>query len=391
MSGSNHRTGTSRGDQIIVATGHLSAVTEALNELEIHFAREGHDEIPELGLTRLELTSLRADAARLRQDPYLVRHAESTIAARRPRDTPASAIDDLDLVMFRLRFDFAYRSGGWMPTMGKNRYVDATEAFGEIGGGGGGPPQAVLDGEIGGGGGPELRQVARAGQRRLIPADGRAGRGVRIGVLDTAIRPHREFAGLRHPRFTATAGSRATTMAGHGVFGAGLILQKAPRARLVSVPVLDDNGEAEVWEVAKAMMTFLRADRRVDLIHMPWGAITPDGEEPLVLAAAVRRLSSTGASLVAAAGNHGNSRDLARLPNAASYPAAMPEVTAVAAGAAGGVPARFSPDPDAAPWIDVVRRGEGVMSTYLDDGYAVWSGSSFAAAEYVGELAAKQT
>ena len=161
-------------------------------------------------------------------------------------------------------------------------------------------------------------------------------------------------------------------MAGHGVFGAGLILRKAPRARLVSVPVLDGDGGAEVWEVARALMTFLRPDRHVDI------------------AAAVRRLSHTGATLVAAAGNHGNSRHPHRQPNAASYPAAMPEVTAVAAGAAPGVPARFSPDPAAAPWIDVIRRGQGLVSTYLDNGYAVWSGSSFAAARYVGELAAKR-
>src|SRR5215211_7866811 len=47
--------------------------------------------------------------------------------------------DDLDLVMFDLRSSFARRYHGWVPTMGKNRFVSGTQGLGEIGGGGPNP------------------------------------------------------------------------------------------------------------------------------------------------------------------------------------------------------------------------------------------------------------
>jgi hypothetical protein len=427
------RASSSQDDQIVVATGHLRVVEQTLHAWGVRLDTDQQDEIPELGLTRLFVASLHADVGSMRRDLFLVRAAEAAAAERRPRGAPPASVDDLDLLMFRLRLDSAYRCAGWMPTIGKNRYVESTEALGEIGGGGGGVPELVAQGEIGGGGGgaPDLvaqgeigggggpgviaqgeiggggvslpraveLEKANGGDPDLHLTDGRlidksspAGAGKRIALFDTKIWLHPEFEGLNCTNFVKDADAVGTgPMAGHGVFGAGLILRKAPAAELISVPVLDDAGSAQVWDVAKEMVAFLPAENRIDFIHMPWGAITPDGEEPLVLGAAIQRLRRAGVELVAAAGNHGDSADPAVLRNAASYPAALAAVTAVGAAVRPGVAARFSPDPEAAPWIDELRPGVHLVSTFLRDRYAIWGGSSFSAALYVGERAARVT
>jgi subtilisin family serine protease len=331
----------------------------------------------------MDLPTLAADIVKTRENLYLARYAESVADASRPRGTPPSEVDDLGLLMFRLRFDFAYRYAGAELVMGLNRYVESTETAGEIGGGGSGSP-VVVSGEIGGGG-AGLPQVLldKLRDRKLIDAANHAGDGVRIGVMDTKIAPHVEFENVLHPDFTDKQSAEdAGAMAGHGVFGAGLILQAAPGAELVSVPVFGGDGQAEAWDVARRMMTFI--EHTVDIVAMPFGAFTQDGRQPLVLATAARRLRQAGILLVAAAGNHGKSIDPRVLPNAPSYPAALADVIAVGVAA----PARISPDPVDAPWIEVTRPGQRLLSTYLDNEYAVWGGSSFAAATFVGEVAA---
>jgi hypothetical protein len=385
MSAMDKRVDRSRRDQIIVASGDYLLLASALDELGIHFRHRSDDTIPELQLAKLELPTLAADMVKIRENVYLTRYAESVADASRPRGTLPSEIDDLGLLMFRLRFDFAYRYAGAELVMGLNRYVESTEASGEIGGGGSGSP-VVVSGEIGGGG-AGLPQVLldKVRDRTLVDAGNHAGDGVRIGVMDTKIAPHAEFESLLHPDFTdKLTDDDAGAMAGHGVFGAGLILQAAPGAKLVSIPVFDGSGQAEAWDVARKMMTFLDPEHTVDIVQMPFGAITRDGRQPLVLATAARRLRQAGILLVAAAGNHGKSIDPRVLPNAPSYPAALPEVIAVGAAA----PARISPDPVDAPWINITRPGQRLLSTYLDNEYAVWGGSSFAAAVFVGEVAA---
>src|SRR6266511_5530875 len=137
MSAMDKRVDRSRRDQIIVASGDFPLLATALDELGIHVRHPGRDDtIPELQLTKVELPALAADMVKIRENVYLTRYAESVADASRPRGTLPSEIDDLGLLMFRLRFDFAYRYAGAELVMGLNRYVHSTEAFGEIGGGG---------------------------------------------------------------------------------------------------------------------------------------------------------------------------------------------------------------------------------------------------------------
>jgi membrane-anchored mycosin MYCP len=146
------------------------------------------------------------------------------------------------------------------------------------------------------------------------------------------------------------------------------------------------------------------ADSGVDLINLSLGTFTDDGQAPLVLERAVERLSSR-ILLVAAAGNHGNVGPKPEdrsgpwpKPNSALWPAAFTDVIAVGATDAKGEIAAFSPR---VRWIDLYTRGVDLQSTFLNarvqrtqdteefNGFATWSGTSFAAAVVSGAIAAR--
>src|SRR5258706_9960405 len=104
---------SSRGyepEHIVVATPDVPAVQAELTDLGIGQRTIDHSE--ELDLTLLELPGLVDQAAGLRADAYLAAAA------------PAALEDDLDLLMFALRTRFSFRFRGWMPTMGKNRFLE---------------------------------------------------------------------------------------------------------------------------------------------------------------------------------------------------------------------------------------------------------------------------
>jgi subtilisin family serine protease len=62
---------------------------------------------------------------------------------------------------------------------------------------------------------------------------------------------------------------------------------------------------------------------------------------------------------------------------------------------------KWSPEPEKWPWVNVLATGENVTSTYIDgkvalkeerkefEGFATWSGTSFAAAKVSGAVAAE--
>ena len=191
--------------------------------------------------------------------------------------------------------------------------------------------------------------------------------------------------------------------AGHATFVTGLVVAQAPAAEIVVRQVLNSQtGRASVWDTAKAMVSFANAN--VDVLNLSFGcrtAVPTSGVAPLALRRAVEVLSRK-TVLVAAAGNHG-ATDHRTLP---TWPAALPGVVAV--GATGN---HDHPDaPTAAPftprmpWIDCPAPGFDVVSTFLHavvdlgspktpqpvrfDGFARWSGSSFAAATVSGAIAA---
>jgi subtilisin family serine protease len=169
--------------------------------------------------------------------------------------------------------------------------------------------------------------------------------------------------------------------------------------------VLDNKlAAATAWDVAVRMAAF--ADSDVNVINLSLGCYTDDGDAPLLLKRAVELLTPQ-TIVVAAAGNHGAGVSAAGevTPRTPFWPAALDDVVAVGAHDSDGQRAAFSPD---TPWITLSAPGVDVASTYLRGaveiplegstdgatelqdfgGYAIWSGTSFAAAAVSGKIAA---
>ena len=388
------------GEQLAVDLPHLNLVVGQLEEFKVALAAPP-EKAPELSLALLTLDEdiLESKKQELCQDAEFAQAVTAAqpdvyLAARRTWADMAA----IEVLTFALRREFAGRFGGWSPALGKNRVADGIEGRPGVSGGGGGEPVAINQSLV----------------QQPSPRPG-AGRDIRVGVLDTRLFPHPALDG-KHltpdedllPR--ALSGS-IHQAAGHATFIAGLILDRAPEVELRIRHALDETeAKAPLWKTARRMMEF----RDVHILNLSWIYMTADHEPSLIMARAVDQLDSD-VVLVAAAGNHGVVHPQlgapALPPNRPVQPGALPGVVAVGA-LDGGLPAAFSPKP--APWISLGAPGVDLVSTFLkgpvlvnerngadvvigatevsfNDGYARWSGTSFAAANVTGEIAARMT
>jgi subtilisin family serine protease len=244
-------------------------------------------------------------------------------------------------------------------------------------------------------------------RKRLRPrtASDRPGTGVTVGVIDTGATAHEWLAGS----FLATPddfdpvdtddNGELDVQAGHGTFVAGIILQHAPGATVRIERVLDHHGEAEVQSVANAIVSLGRTG--VDIINLSLGGYSRGNNEPKPIRDALAALRPD-VVVVAAAGNHDPEKHRGLKATRKFWPAASPSVVAVAA----LNPVRGNSKPKRAPfsnfgeWVDVSAVGVGQVSTFLTfndkrgskfDGFATWSGTSFAAPAVAGAIAARMT
>jgi subtilisin family serine protease len=288
-------------------------------------------------------------------------------------ETPARQFTSLDVLLYDLRTRFA-ADHGYVPEMGKNR--DATVGF------------------------PQHKGVPippRPASRPPSDAPANAGRPVHIGVVDVPLYPHPDFpaetvltAGAV-PDWTVYAEDRyyVPVWAGHGTFVVGMIRQQAPGATITVRGGLSYvTGTNTAWATAQAIASFRNA--RPSIVNLSLGCVTLDNQPPMVIRRAIDRLGSD-VLVLAAAGNRANAKN----PPDHIWPAAMTDVIAV-----GATGAEFSPDK---PWVDCTAEGDGVTSAYVFDtlpdssgpvsfeGYATWSGTSFATATVTGAIAARMT
>jgi membrane-anchored mycosin MYCP len=405
-----------RGDQLAVDLPHLGLVVSKLGELPDPVRCDDdidRDEKLGLALITLNEQSLAHAEGSLRREygegavaaqPSVYRGTDGKQLAWTPDTVPL-----LDVALYALRQQFEERFTGWSPAMGKNRIADGIEGRPGVSGGGGGAPS--LPGDVDLTPGPEAE----------------AGRGVRVGILDTWIYDHPTLEGKivavdQEDRVTDTdlrqLSQPPRQAAGHATFIGGLISRRAPKAQLIVHHSLGEHdGTASLWDAARTMMKFEGdGEDGVDILNMSWIYLTADHEPSLILSRAIDRLTPN-TLLVAAAGNHGVVVDQHNghpvLPaNRPVQPAAMPGVIAVGALDDNGRPASFSPKP--APWVSLGAPGVDLVSTYLkttvlvdivddsgvvtgqrpltfDAGLARWSGTSFAAANVSGEVAALMT
>ncbi len=377
-----------RDDQLAVELRDAPLVLRELIAMDVVLANPGPAPTsPELGLTLVDLTNLAVGIRPLRENARLVQ------AAKTAQLFPDDELPDLDLLLFALRQRFASRYDGWVPTVGKNRPLAAIEGWPYIKGSEG--ILSPVDGP------------------RIPPRDGTPG--PRVGILDTRLFAHPDLAGrFTGDAFTELPPSVESTL-GHATFIAGLILRRARNADLVVRQVLDDEGSSnDSWDLATKLVAFRGAG--VPVLNMSCGCITRDRTPPLVLRRAVERLGPD-IVVVAAAGNHGVLREKPDPATGLSektpmWPAALDGVVAVGAYDATDPAHKKAPfTPHGAPWIDLLAPGVDEVSTFLTgkvailfrengklvpkgtkdfrEGYATWRGTSFAAANVSGEIAAR--
>jgi subtilisin family serine protease len=222
------------------------------------------------------------------------------------------------------------------------------------------------------------KQWALPLMRNLPTADG--NQKIIVAVLDSGIdMAHEDLAGKIIGSVNFTGSKTEYDIQGHGTHIAGILAANinnhigiagaAPNAKLLNVKVVEDNGMVSPSNVAKGIVWAV--DHGAKVINMSF-VIPTDSNK---LAAAVKYAAEHGVILVAASGNYVNSL---------TYPAAYPDVIAVAA-----------LNPDSTLWagsndnarVDAYAPGVDIYSTVPGNHYEYKSGSSMATA-YVSALAA---
>lgn len=166
---------------------------------------------------------------------------------------------------------------------------------------------------------------------------------------------------------------------GHGTHCAGIIAATINNsvgiAGLADVKVMAEKAlTREGWgyddDLANAIIH--AADHGAKIISCSWGS----DEDSQLIRDAIEYATNAGALIVAAAGNSGT--------NTKHYPAAYPEVIAVAATDENDNLATFSTYGD---WVDLAAPGTGIYSTYLWNTYVSLSGTSMACPHVAGVAA----
>jgi len=206
------------------------------------------------------------------------------------------------------------------------------------------------------------------------------GQGVIVAILDTgATFDHPALRGHYLPGFNVidpaqppndVADGTSNIAVGHGTMIAGIVARIAPDAKIMPVKVLTSNGIGTLFNVLCGMYYAVENNAQVLNMSMSADQSSPAMRDALEVAYAA------GVLVVASAGNEGEPQ--------VSFPAAYPHVIAVTSVEQNN---RKSTYANCGQQIGVVAPGTGIRSTYVNGGYASWSGTSFAAPFASGEAA----
>ena len=204
------------------------------------------------------------------------------------------------------------------------------------------------------------------------------GEGVTVAVLDTAVSKSVVNQNADIKQIDLFDYSQNASETGHGNAVASLLVADdrelsglAPSIELLSIPVLDANGEGSAFDLAKGIIAAV--DAGANVISMSLGSYTNSA----LLKAAVDYAASAGVVLVGAAGNDGVNQVL--------YPAAYDNVIAVGAVDANANAAGFS---NTGGEISLAAPGVGINSAWTEgSGIASFSGTSAAVPCVVGVIA----
>src|SRR6267143_1675675 len=157
---------------------------------------------------------------------------------------------------------------------------------------------------------------------------------------------------------------------GHGTLVAALIAAVAPDSMIMPLRVFDDQGNADVFSIVKAI--HYAVNNGADVINMSFGLTS---QSPAVKKA-VDFATSHGVTVVASAGNNDS--------KVHQYPAAYNDVLGIASTDLQDKKASFSNYGDD---VFVTAPGVNIISAYPGGYYAMASGTSFSAPLVAGEAA----
>ena len=207
-----------------------------------------------------------------------------------------------------------------------------------------------------------------------VNAEGYRGQNVRVGVIDSGVNPHPDFADrlLGGHNYTEDAADPDDTSDeyGHGTRVAGLIAAVAPEAQIVPLKITN-GGSVGVTQLCRAIYGAID-DFGCDVLNLSLGV--PNERESL--RQAVEYAAEKGVVIVAATGNDGTGEIY--------YPAAYDSVISVGSVNKRSVHSGFSNYNDQ---VAVVAPGENVLLLSGTNGYVTRKGTSFAAPQ-VSALAA---
>ncbi|HEU5332563.1 MAG TPA: S8/S53 family peptidase [Actinocrinis sp.] len=258
-------------------------------------------------------------------------------------------------------------------------------------------PNHLLRGEPGYEGGPWNAPAPAPVQPRPVSAEPLARRPF-AAVLDTGIVSHPWFedtdwfaqvsSDQLDPLCEAPDYS-LETQTGHGTFVAGVLLRQAPSAFLMIERVLDDTGICDDLQLLGGLTRLHRrltsTGETLDVLNLSLGGYTLDDEPSPLLSDALARFGKH-TIIVTAAGNNGSNRPF--------WPAALKGCVAVGALQPGAE--RRAEYSNHGYWVDACAVGSDVIGPFLDetspggekfDGFARWSGTSFAAPHVAGAIA----
>jgi len=153
-----------------------------------------------------------------------------------------------------------------------------------------------------------------------LPDAGLTGKGVGVAVIDSGVQPNGDFSGASFYDFTSPGSSGPYDDFGHGTHVSGLIASKgnlsqgaytgiAPRVRLISLKVLDAQGQGSTSTVIDAIEFAVqnRQSLGVDVINLSLGHPIFESLETDPLVQAVEAAVRAGIVVVVSAGNVGRS------------------------------------------------------------------------------------
>ncbi|AIQ13940.1 S8 family peptidase [Paenibacillus durus] len=196
---------------------------------------------------------------------------------------------------------------------------------------------------------------------------------VTVAVVDTGVQAdHPDLRGQLLSGYNAiTSGAKPDDDVGHGTHVCGIIGALVNNSegvagiswynKIMPVKVLDRSGAGTTYSVAEGVIWAV--DHGAKVINLSLGNYA----DSQFLHDAIKYAYDKDVVLVSAAGNDNTERP--------GYPAAYPEVLAVAATNASGEKASFSNYGD---YVDVAAPGESIASTYPGSQYAALSGTSMA-------------